>query len=864
MQIPFPTGRIGPGSIAVLAGILVPAVAAAQPDPGYADEPTGGVTLPAATLAGEHDAFSAVHNPAGLRFLRGWHAGLAVDLADDDQATGAGPGLGLYLGRALGGGLLPPLGLGAGVELLRPPGGALVPEPGTPTRITLSGAVGLGQNAALGLAWHRFFDDPGQVTRGLGTWDLGLSARLGAHWAVGAVVRDLSAPALAGALESVQRRYEVELVSRPTGTDRLTLALGGRIGEVHADVDGWLRWSLRLARGTYLEGEAVTRALRPVAPTAAGSERELRLTAGLSLSFGAVGAGFYGTGVRAGDGSMRLAGGTVTARLRSEQVPSVLGRARRIERVDMAGELDARATAALLLRLRALRRDAGVVAVFVRLDDIATGWASAQELREALLDLRGAGKRVFVSLVSGTTRDYFVASAADRIYVDPAGGLRLIGFAGTTLYFKGALDELGVAAEFEKIEEYKSAPEAWTRTGPSAPAQRMRNELYDSLYGELVTAIAQARDLDEAAVRALIDGGPYTAGDLAGGAAAALVDAVATAEQVAEHVASELGRAYPVAAAPRERPASWAMPGIAIISIEGDIVSGKSRDVPLLGRKLVGHETVIAAIAAARTDPRVGAIVLRIDSPGGSAVASELMAREVFATRGVKPIICSLGDVAASGGYFAAAGCDVIIAEPMSITGSIGIFYGKIDFSTMMDRLGLSWVTYQRGSNAAMDSMFQPYTPADRALIKEKMRYLYERFLDTVAEGRGMTREQVDAVGRGRVWSGKQAREVNLVDELGSLDDAITLARQRAGLGEDERAEVMWLPRQDPSLLQTVLGLSGLATADAAGPGAGDPGLVAALAWSPVLRALLAAVPASVWAEPHAAQARLPFEIVWE
>lgn len=182
------------------------------------------------------------------------------------------------------------------------------------------------------------------------------------------------------------------------------------------------------------------------------------------------------------------------------------------------------------------------------------------------------------------------------------------------------------------------------------------------------------------------------------------MDAVATAEQVAEHVARELGRVYPVAAAPRERPASWAMPAIAIIAIEGDIVDGKSSNVPLLGRKLVGHETIIASIVAARADPRVAAIVLRIDSPGGSAVASELMAREVFATRGVAPIICSLGDVAASGGYFAAAGCDVIVAEPMSITGSIGIFYGKIDLSGMMDRLGLSWVTYARGRNAAMES----------------------------------------------------------------------------------------------------------------------------------------------------------------
>lgn len=158
MQTSLPAGRIGLAAAAVLMVALLPARAAAQPNPRHAEEPTGGVALPATPLAGEHDAFSTVHNPAGLRFLRGWHAALAVDLADEDRATGAGPGVGLYLGRVLGGGLLPAVGLGAGVELLRPAGDVLVPDPGTPTRLTLAGAMGLGRSAALGLAWHRFFD----------------------------------------------------------------------------------------------------------------------------------------------------------------------------------------------------------------------------------------------------------------------------------------------------------------------------------------------------------------------------------------------------------------------------------------------------------------------------------------------------------------------------------------------------------------------------------------------------------------------------------------------------------------------------------------------------------------------------------
>lgn len=884
MVIGFDSMRIHLHGVPVIAMALLAAAtapAAAQSDIRRAEEPTAGVHLPVAPLAGEPDAFSLVTNPAGLRFLRGFHAGIGIELEDPDDlgdpSAAADPagGLGIFAAGTLGGGLLPAIGLGAGVELLRPAGDTLAPDPGSPTRFTLGAAVGLGAHAALGLSWHRFVDDPGRVTSGLDSLDLGLSARLGARWAAGAVVRDLNAPSAsdgAGAALPVPRRYELELVTRPTGTDRLELALGGRIDEEHADLDGWLRWSLRLVRGLYFEGQASTRALRLVdasMPAAAATEdRDYRVTAGLALSFGSVGAGFYGTGARGPDGSSRFAGGALTVRASSEQVPSVLGRTRRIERLELSGALEGRALAATLLRLRALARDPSVVAVVVRIDDLGAGWATAQELRQGLASLRKAGKRVFAFLTAGTTREYFLASAADRIYVDPAGGLRLVGMAGTTVYYKGTFDKLGVAAEFVKIEEYKSAPEAWTRTGPTEPAERMRNEIYDSLFASVVDAIAQGRSLDASTVRALIDAGPYTAGDLTQGPAKVLVDAIATPDEAAAHILSELGAVFPVAETPRERPASWALPGIAVITIEGDIVDGESSNVPLLGRKLVGGETISKAIAAARASGRVAAIVLRIDSPGGSALASEVMAREVFATRGVKPIICSMGDVAASGGYYAAAGCDLIFAEPTTITGSIGIFYGKFDLSRLLDKLGLSWHAYKRGARADLDSYFQPYSDEDRALVKEKMRYLYERFLDAVARGRNMDRDQVDAVGRGRVWSGVRAREVGLVDRLGGLTDAIAEAKQRAGLDDDTQARVVWLPEQRAGLVQQLLGLSaaaGLAGDDGAGLTAGWAAQgTRQLAWPPGLRELVRALPASLWAQPDAPQARLPFEIVWD
>jgi protease-4 len=844
--------------LAVWLLALAPAAALAQPsdDVRYVEEPTAGVNVPAAALAGEHDAFATVVNPAGLRFLRGLHGGLVLDIDDPDRTTAAGPGLGLFLARSFGGALVPTQALGLGIELLSPTRAALDPDPGSPTRLTLAYAVSLGRGLGVGASWHHFFDDPGLPAAGLDTFDVGASARLGARWALGAVVRDVDASLSAGGAP-VQRRYELELVTRPGGTERVELALGGRIGEERADMDAWVRGSVRLMRGMYARAAVESRALTVVDPALPGTreEREARMTAGLELSFGSVGAALHATAVRSPDDEVGLVGGSLLVRASHEQVPSVLGRERRIERVTLTDALDERGLARALLALRALGRDPAVVAVFVQIDGATEGWAAAHELRDALLALRQARKRVYVSLVNATTRDYFIASAADRIFVDPAGGLRLTGFTGTSLYFKGTFEKLGVSAEFEKIEEYKSAPEAYTRTAPSDEDLRMRNQLYDGIYAELVARIAESRNLTPQAVKRIIDAGPYTAGDLLRGETQGLVDAVATPEQIAQRVMSELGEVVPVGRAPCERPTTWSWPAVAVVAIDGDIVDGRSSTVPLLDRRLAGSETITAAIAQARSDPRIRAIVLRIDSPGGSALASEMIAREVFKTRGVKPIICSLGDVAASGGYFVAAGCEVIFAEPTTITGSIGIFTGKFDISGLLGKLGVTWHSYERGAHAGLESMLQPYSDADRTLVKEKIRYFYERFLDTVATGRGMTRDQVDEIGRGRVWSGTMAREVGLVDRMGGLVDALELAKQRAGLRKHQTAELVWLPAPSTGLLSRLLGLAGVRGATQA-----DPGLALPPAW----RALREHLPASLWAQPDAVQARLPFSLVWE
>jgi protease-4 len=836
----------------VLATLTAAATVAHAEDRRYVEEPTGGLALPATPLAGEHDARAVSANPGGLALLRGTDLTLALDLEDSDAATSAGPGFGAYVGSSGGGSILPRFGWGLGFEWLRPPRADLAPDPGEPFRFTLGMAFAMGRNAGLGVSWHHFSDEG--PLGGLETFDLGVSTRWGSRLAVGAVVRDLDTGSISGT--PVQRRYELEAVTRPLATDVLEVALGGRIGETRGDIDGWARLGWVAARGLRVVAAVESREDYAIDTTPTGLHEshghELRATAGFELSFGSTGVDAFGTGLRDFGGGRHALGGTLYVHARDLGPASIIGHSDHIERVELSGTIGARQLTSLVVRLRAIARDSSVKGLVVVFDGAEAGWATLQELRDELLAVRKAGKKVFAYFVSGTGRDYFIASAADKIYVDPAGALRLVGMAGTTLYFRGTFDELGVLPQFEKIAEYKSAPEQFTNTGPTETAAKMHNELFDSLYDQWLTQVAAGRHVSVDEMKKLVDEGPYTAGDLAKNTK--LVDAVATPEKISQLVTAELGHAYAVSVNDRARPDRWERPGVAIIYIDGDITDGKSRSIPLVGQDLAGGETLVAAITAARNNPDVGAIILRIDSPGGSALASELISREVFATKGVKPILCSMSDLAASGGYFAAAGCDVIFAEPMTITGSIGIFYGKFDVSGLAKKLGVTTDTYTRGKHSDVESYFRAYTDEERASLLDKLRYMYGRFVGAVSDGRKLTKEQVDAVGRGHVWTGAQAQPIKLVDRFGGLGDALAEAKKRMGVSENTRVQLYELPDVPTSLLGTIGSLLGVHEQVA------QPSLLDL----PILQDLLRAIPGSLLASPGSAQARLPFTISWQ
>ncbi len=815
----------------------------------YAEEPTDGLALPATTLAGEFDARSAVLNSAGLAMLHGPELALALDVEDGSVATGAGPGFGIYAGSDLFGGILPKIGLGMALEWLRPPRTQLTPDPGTPFRFTLSHANAIGKHLSLGLGFHYFAG--GGAVDGLVSFDVGLAVRAGNYLAFGGNLRDLDTRDVGGL--PVQRRYELEALVRPLATDALELSLGGRVGETRGDLDGWGRASVRAARGVYLVGAVESRALHAIDDSPMGQLdhdlRETRATVGVELSLGTLGLGVYGTGSRGrgttGGVSNHLLGSTFVARFSAAPPSSLIPPADHLERVELTGDLGVRELTQLVLRLREIRRDDSAKGVVVVFDGVSAGWAGLQEVRDELVALRAAHKKVFAYLVSGTGRDYFVASAADKIYLDPAGGLRLVGMAGTTFYFRGTFDAIGVVPQFEKIGEYKSAPEQFTETGPTPTAARMHEELFDSLWQQWLATVASARRLTPAELQAIVDAGPYTAGELAQNTQ--LVDAVATPDKISQLIMQELGGVYPVDVPPTTRPARWERPGVAIIYVDGDIIDGESKSLPLLDQKLAGGQTVVNALTAAREDPSIGAIVLRIDSPGGSALASELIAREVFATRGVKPIVCSMSNLAASGGYFVAAGCDTIFAEPMTITGSIGIFFGKFDLSGLISRLGVAIDIFKRGKRSDADSMFRPYTPEERTALLGKLRYSYGRFVGAVAEGRKLTKDAVDAVGRGHVYTGEQARPLHLVDRFGGLGDALDDVRERLHLAPGTALEIREYPKVGSSLLGELGKL-------VAGAHAELP-----LSELPVLRDLVRGIPPSLLVEPGVEQMRLPY-----
>ncbi len=421
-------------------------------------------------------------------------------------------------------------------------------------------------------------------------------------------------------------------------------------------------------------------------------------------------------------------------------------------------------------------------------------WGQLQEIRGAIEDFKTSGKPVTAYLEAAAAGEYYLATAADRIVMMPAGQLDLAGVATYEIFFRGALDKIGVVPDLLHIGDYKTATNTFTEKGLTAAHREVTRSLNRSWYDELIRAIAAGRKRPEAEIRAVIDDGPFLA---EGAKRAGLVDALAYEDQVDDEA--------PVAGTSRLEGESYARvpvrlgeyasgARIAVLYGVGMIASGRSSFDGPTGAVL-GSDTFASWVRKVRVDPSIRAIVVRIDSPGGSAIASEVIWRELMLARDVKPVIVSMGDVAASGGYYMAAPAHAIVAQPGTITGSIGVATGKFVVKGGLEKLGIAVDGVSDGRSADIYSPFQPFTPAERARISEQMQTTYELFLSRVAEGRRMPAEKVDAVAQGRVWTGRQAQGIGLVDELGGLDRAIQIAKERAKIDSSKLVELVVYPQ---------------------------------------------------------------------
>lgn len=470
--------------------------------------------------------------------------------------------------------------------------------------------------------------------------------------------------------------------------------------------------------------------------------------------------------------------------------------------------------------LQKAARDTRVTGLLLQPDALELPyWGRLQELRDAVLAFRMSGKPVVAFLEYGGEREYYLASAADKVLLLPASPLDLTGVASYEVFLRGFFDRVGVTPDFLQIAEYKTAPNQLTERGFTPAHREMAESLNRDLYDQLVRGIAASRGMTEAEVRALIDDGPLLPEEAL---RAGLVDGLAYEDQLDELAAELRGDDATISrmeAPDYARTRSGAAgrrggPRVALLYATGVIASGRSGYDPVNG-PVAGSQSLVEQIRRIRDDESIRAVILRIDSPGGSSVASDVVWRELQVLRERwpdRPIIASMSDLAASGGYYIALPAHAIVAQPGTLTGSIGIYAGKFTVGGALEKLGIGTGTLTAGANADIYSPFTPFTPDQRARLDASLQAFYDGFVQRVANSRGTTVERIRDLARGRVWTGAQARANGLVDELGGMDVAVRLAKARAGIGADEDVElVVFAPRRTfyEALLERIGGTAG-------------------------------------------------------
>jgi len=467
----------------------------------------------------------------------------------------------------------------------------------------------------------------------------------------------------------------------------------------------------------------------------------------------------------------------------------------------------------LLTQLRKAKVDDRVKAVLLDINFPSIGWGKADELRDAIKDFRASGKPAYAYMEIGTNREYYIATAAEKVFVPPPGDLYINGFAAEAMFYKGSLDKLGIEADVIQIgPKYKNAPDQFTKKEMGEGQAEVINAILDEYYGRFTGAIAETRKKSPEDVNALIDNAPYNANQAK---ELGLIDEAFYKEQVHEELRTRLGykteeKLRTVSGSEYREVPSDSLglnkgERVAVIYASGTINIGSSSDSPF-GGNMVGSDTIVKAVNDAAADNSIKAIVLRVDSPGGSALASDMMWFALENAKAKKPVVVSMSDVAASGGYYIACNAHKIVAQPTTITGSIGMFMGKPVIKGLYDWLGITNQYVMRGKNAGIFRETEKWTPDERAKMEAQANNVYyNNFIPKVAQGRNKTDEDANTLGQGRVWTGTQAKSNGLIDEFGGLEKAIEIAKQLANLPADKDVKRVIFPEPRP-FLETIFG----------------------------------------------------------
>ncbi len=713
------------------------------------------------------DDAHAIHlNPGNLVFLDGTHGSVAVSTTDETDRVNPQFSFAGGFGRIFGGGF--------SVDSLS-------------GSVATTSAFSFGTEFfGFGVATQRYFSKSDSELNGFRNRTLGFSLRPVGSFGLGMTVSNLTTDRLNGS--SLTSIYRPGFALR-TNNGRFESDFSAAIpqGREHVDISAALRTRpvdgirLFVSATARLDGDIGLQSVR----------------GGIEFSLGHTSASFAAGQFDGSDGPL---GYVATAEFHSPGLPTF--RSQRMLRMDLAGDLAETSPWRLgrsrptfvdtVAAIRTVAHDDRFDGLYLNMGGLSAGTAQLYELRQAIREVQAEGKQVIAFFESATLRDLYVAGGADVKIAAPTLSILTTGIGITRTFYGDLVRNLEIDAQFVRIAEYKSGPERYTHGEPTTESQEQVDALLDDIWGELVAGIAENLGISDGEAEQMLADGPLFANDLA---SAGYVDAVLYRDELAEQIGELAGREIELTNSVElsERDPFWHIPNrIAVLHINGAIVTGQSGD-GLFGAQ-AGSQTLIENCAALASDGSIDGVIVRIDSPGGSAFASDRIHRALLQLAEAKPVVVSMGDVAASGGMYVAAFGEPIFATPNTVTGSIGIYAGTLGLDGMLDFIGVNRVRDERGGQSSLFDG-RSWDEDDRAAVQAHIQNFYEMFLERVATSRNLSTEEVDEVGRGRLWSGARAVDVGLADSTTGFAGAYDALLEELELDHSDRVELVHYPR---------------------------------------------------------------------